>query len=69
MTRKEAEERILTALIQIHDTYLEYHPNGDWLSLTLSRDYVRADNNFSYGGKDYDFPISISMNFKKGDQK
>ena len=54
MTRREAEEKIIKALEEIHDTYLAYNPNGKWLSVTVSNDYIRAENSFSYGGEDYD---------------
>jgi hypothetical protein len=65
MTRREAEEKIIKALEDIHDTYLAYNPNGKWLSVTVSNDYIRAENSFSYGGEDYDFPISISKSLKE----
>lgn len=65
MTRKEAEEKIIKALEEIHDTYLAYNPNGKYLSVSVSKDYIRAENSFSYGGEDYDFPLSISKNLKE----
>ena len=68
MTRKEAEEKIIKALEEIHDTYLAYNPNGKWLNVSVSNDYIRADNSFSYGGEDYDFPISISKSLRKEEQ-
>lgn len=68
MTRKEAEEKIIKALEEIHDTYLAYNPNGKWLNVSVSNDYIRAENSFSYGGEDYDFPISISKSLRKEEQ-
>jgi hypothetical protein len=65
MTRKEAEEKIIKALEEIHDTYLTYNPNGKWLNVSIAKDYVRAENSFIYGGEDYDFPIYISKDLKK----
>ena len=65
MTRREAEEKIIKSLEEIHDTYLAYNTNGKWLSVTVSNDYIRAENSFSYGGEDYDFPISISKSLKE----
>jgi len=65
MTRREAEEKIIKALEEIHDTYLAYNPNGKWLNVTVSNDYIRAENSFSYGGEDYYFPISISKSMKE----
>lgn len=65
MTRKEAEEKIIKALEEIHDTYLAYNPNGKYLSVSVSKNYIRAENSFSYGGEDYDFPLSISKNMKE----
>ena len=65
MTRREAEEKIIKALEEIHDTYLAYNPNGKYLSVSVSKDYIRAENSFSYGGEDYDFPLSISKNLKE----
>ena len=65
MTRKEAEEKIIKALEEIHDTYLAYNPNGKYLSVSVSKDYIRAENSFSYGGEDYDFPLSISKNLNE----
>lgn len=68
MTRREAEEKIIKALEEIHDTYLTYNPNGKWLNVSVSNDYIRAENSFSYGGEDYDFPISISKSLRKEEQ-
>ena len=68
MTRREAEEKIIKALEEIHDTYLAYNPNGKWLNVIVSNDYIRAENSFSYGGEDYDFPISISKSLRKEEQ-
>ena len=68
MTRREAEEKIIKALEEIHDTYLAYNPNGKWLNVSVSKDYIRAENSFSYGGEDYDFPISISKSLRKEEQ-
>ena len=65
MTRREAEEKIIKALEEIHDTYLAYNPNGKFLSISVSKDYIRAENFFSYGGEDYDFPLSISKSLKE----
>ena len=65
MTRREAEEKIIKALEEIHDTYLAYNPNGKFLSISVSKNYIRAENSFSYGGEDYDFPLSISKNMKE----
>lgn len=65
MTRREAEEKIIKALEEIHDTYLAYNPNGKWLSVTVSNDYIRAENSFSYGGDDYDYPLCISKSLKE----
>ena len=65
MTRREAEEKIIKALEEIHDTYLAYNPNGKYLSISVSKDYIRAENSCSYGGEDYDFPLSISKNLKE----
>ena len=65
MTRREAEEKIIKALEEIHDTYLTYNPNGKWLNVIVSNDYIRAENSFGYGGEDYDFPISISKSLKE----
>lgn len=65
MTRREAEEKIIKALEEIHDTYLAYNPNGKYLSVSVSNDYILAENSFSYGGEDYDFPISISKSLKE----
>ena len=65
MTRREAEEKIIKALEEIHDTYFAYNPNGKYLSVSVSKNYIRAENSFSYGGEDYDFPLSISKNMKE----
>jgi len=61
MTRNEAEERILEALKELQRVYFDYNPNGDYLSVTISKDYISATNAFSYGGKDHDFPIAVSV--------
>lgn len=65
MTRKEAEEKILKALKEVRETYLAYNPNGDWLNINIYKDYIRAENSFGYGQKDYDYPIYISVDSKK----
>ena len=61
MTRNEAEERILKALEELQRVYFDYNPNGDYLNVTVLKDYISATNAFSYGGKDHDFPISVSL--------
>jgi hypothetical protein len=61
MTRNEAEERILIILEELHRVYFDYNPNGDYLNVTISKDYISATNAFSYGGKDHDFPIAVSV--------
>ena len=60
MTRKEAEEKIIKALKEVRETYLAYNPNGDWLNISIYKDYIRVENSFGYGQKDYDYPIYIS---------
>ena len=65
MTRNEAEERILKALEELQRVYFDYNPNGDYLIVTVSKDYIGASNAFSYGGKDHDFPLSISKSLKE----
>ena len=65
MTRNEAEERILNALQELQRVYFDYNPNGDYLNVTVSKDYISATNAFSYGGKDHDFPLSISKSLKE----
>lgn len=67
MTRKEAEERIIKGLEEIREAYLAYNPDGDWLSVSISRNFLNAYNDFSYGGKDYEHPISVSGGKVKGE--
>ena len=66
MTRKEAEEKILKALEEIHEAYFSYHPDGKWLYIHVSKDHVRAENSFSYGGEDYDHPVSCFKQMEGG---
>ena len=61
MTRNEAEERILKALEELQQVYFDYNPNGEYLNVTVSKNYISATNAFSYGGKDHDFPIAVSV--------
>ena len=61
MTRNEAEKRILKALEELQRVYFDYNPNGEYLNVIISNDYISATNDFSYGGKDHDFPISVSV--------
>lgn len=65
MTRKEAEERIIRDLYDIRNTYLTYNEDGDWLNVSISKDYLRCDNALSYGGADYDKPLSIFIDLRK----
>ena len=66
MTRREAEEQILLLLDQIRNIYFTYNPGGDLLSMFCMKDFLSASNDFSYGGKDYDHPVSISRIMKEG---
>ena len=61
MTRKQAEENIIRLMEQIRNTYYQYNPSGDGLTLILSRNYISANNSFYYGGADYDKPLFVSV--------
>lgn len=63
MTRKEAEEKIIKALKEVRETYLAYNPTGKWLSISVAKDYIRAENSFAYGGADYDHPLYFVVDF------
>lgn len=67
MTRAEAEERILNALEELQRVYFDYNPNGDYLNVCISRDYISADNAFYFGGKDHDFPVSVRVMKEKAE--
>lgn len=66
MTRKEAEEKIIKALKEVRETYLAYNPTGKWLSISVAKDYIRAENSFAYGGADYDHPLYFAVDFYGG---
>lgn len=46
LTRKECEASILEKLDEIKEIYLQYNPNGDYLSCTLfcKDEYAYVDN-------------------------
>lgn len=62
MTRNEAEKRIGNLMMEIREIYFNYNPGGDYLFLTVGKNYISAENAFHYGGSDHETPISIKSN-------
>lgn len=65
MTRLEAETKIMGYLEEIRKTYLDYNPDGYYLNILVMKNYLSAENNFSYGGEDYDHPLSVKKSVEE----
>lgn len=50
MTRRQCEEKLLALARQMRETYLQYNPAGDYLSVIISGDgYINACDTFFTG--------------------
>lgn len=58
---REQMERVIVAKIQeLYKLYREYNPNGDMLSMSASRDFICANN--QYWKDDKECPIDVVLN-------
>lgn len=71
VNRHDAEEKMLDLLEEIMNVYLEYNPDGKYLTMTFSvyngKPCVSVSNAFWHGGEDEEAVIMASRNF--GEEK
>ena len=46
MKRKECEEKIVELMREIYETYKQYNPVGNYLTLFLINDHIMANNSY-----------------------
>lgn len=56
MNKKELEEELVKKLKEIRTMYYEAYPEGNYLSLTIFRDFIAISNSVD---EDEAFPIDI----------
>ena len=59
---ESVSERIADLLLDIKEEYMKAYPDGDYMSLTIQKDYIMFNN--AYFDRDSDFPIDYYHNFK-----
>lgn len=60
MTRKECEQKILEKIDEIMAIYLQYNPDGDYLSISCRRSGAFVNNEYWEGGNDEYIPIYVA---------
>lgn len=65
MTRKECEDKMLCLLKEIVNTYRQYNPNGDYLSLGFVKGTVSINNDYTEDDKEHPIDVTIFRDGKK----
>lgn len=66
MTRKQCENEILKRLKEIQEIYKQYHPNGDYLSISIGNDCISMNNAY-WEENDEKNPLNFyEVNGRKG---
>lgn len=65
MTRKEYEEAIYVRMKDIVEIYLQYNPNGKYLSMSYLEGCFQCNNEHWHGGADEKVPIDFMISTRE----